>query len=287
MKASTKANLYLLFIAAIWGATFPLIRNAIAHIDPILFVFLRFGIAALLMLPLVWRSLREVSLFLLFECLLYGVITAFAYITQTIGLETINSAQSAFITTIYVILVPFLGVLFKLGKLSVVDVICSLICLTGIYILTGADFELNTGEWWTLIGAILFAIQIVYLQRISLQTKNYQLLTFYQLLFTTPAAFVFSYGSSYQSLTNINVIIGLIFCAIIATIVVFSIQTKYQKYTTPAKAALIFALEPVFASIFGFIINGEKLTSAIIYGGLLILTSITLPAIISFIKKLH
>jgi len=287
MKASTKANLYLLFIAAIWGTTFPLIRNAIAHIDPTLFVFLRFSIAALLMLPLVWHSLRETSLFLLLECLLYGVLTAFAYITQTIGLETISSAQSAFITTIYVILVPFLGVLFKLGKLSLTDVICSLICLTGVYILTGADLKLSAGEWWTVISAILFAIQIVYLQRLSLKTQNYKLLTFYQMLLTIPAAFVFSYGSSYQPLANINVIIGLIFCAIAATIVVFLIQTKYQKYTTPAKAALIFALEPVFASISGFIINGEKLNQEIIYGGLLILVSITLPAIISFMKKLH
>lgn len=287
MKITTKANLYLLLISAIWGMTFPLIRNAVAAIDPYLFVFLRFLLAALVMLPLVFRQVNKTYPSLLKHAAIFGLLNAVTYTSQTIGLQTISSATSAFITAIYVVIVPFLAPVFKIGKVRGLDVLCSLICLLGIYVLTGADMKLSVGEWWTVLAAGVFAVQIAYMQRLSAQIKEYQLLTFYQLLFTVPPIFLFTLHADYQAVAHGDVLIGLVFCAVLATAVVYLLQTKYQKFTTASKASLIFASEPIFAGIFGYFVNGEMVTKNILWGGLLILLSLIVPSLISFLRKLY
>lgn len=287
MQLSTKANLYLLLIAAIWGTTFPLIRNAVAEINPSLFVFVRFVLAALIILPMIWRQLNKTTTTLLLNSFIFGLLNCVSYSAQTTGLQTVSSATSAFITAVYVVLVPFLAPIFKAGKLQAIDIVSSLVCLLGVYVLTGADMELNKGVWWTLLSAVGFAFQIAYMQRLSVQIKNYRLLTFYQLLFTVPPVFLFTRGADYHPLVQTDVVIGLVFCAVFATAVVYLVQTKYQKFTTASKAALIFALEPVFAAILGYLINGETITKNIAFGGLLILFSLVIPTLIELFKKLR
>lgn len=285
MQQTTTANLYLILTSAIWGITFPLIRNAVAEIDPNLFVVCRFTFAALIFLPFVIKLLKNTPQKLLLNCIVIGSLNAIAYISQTIGLQTIDSSRSAFITGFSVILIPFLAPLFKVGSIKVLDILCSLICLVGLYILTGADFKLETGEAWTLLAAIAFALQLTYIQRMSTQLHNVKLVTFYQILFTVPLALFFSWHTKINNLFHLDVIIGLLFCAVFATIIVFFIQLKYQKFVTATRTALIFSLEPVFATIFGLIINGEKLTKHSIFGGLIILISILLPTFIVIFKK--
>jgi drug/metabolite transporter (DMT)-like permease len=287
MQQTTKANLYLFLISAIWGMTFPLIRNALTEINPYLFVFFRFLLAALVMLPIVWKELTKTRKDLIIHSIIFGLLNAVTYTSQTIGLQTIDSASSAFITAIYVVLVPFLAPLFKTGKLHYIDIVSSLICLFGIYVLTGADMQLDVGETWTLLAAGVFAVQITYMQRLSAKFKEYKLLTFYQLLFTTPPIFLFTLDTKYQTALHMDVIIGLVFCAIFATTLVYSLQTKYQKFTTANKASLIFATEPIFAALFGYLVNGELLTKNIILGGVLILVSLIVPISIEGLKKMR
>jgi drug/metabolite transporter (DMT)-like permease len=285
MKLSTKANLYLLLITVIWGATFPIIRNALVHVNPSLFVAVRFAIAALFMLPIIWKSLKNTSGTLLLQSFLFGLSNGVGYITQTIGLQTTSSSRAAFITGFSVVLVPFMAPFFRLGRIQPTDILYSLICLTGLYFLTGAQFALITrGDIWLFMCAIAFAIQISYMQKLSVKISDYRLLTFYQLLFTVPMAFAFSVNSNYQTLLYPSVIFALLFCAYVATMLVYLIQTKYQQFTTAPKAALIFALEPVFASIFGFIINHEPITMHTLLGGSLILLSLCIPSL-KWLKK--
>lgn len=285
MHPTTRANLYLILATAIWGVTFPLIRNAVTQIDPNLFVTVRFALATIILLPFVLKILKDTPLKLFLNCIVIGLLNAVAYISQTIGLETINSSQSAFITGLCVILIPFLAPLFKVGSIRSIDILCSAICLLGLYILTGADLKIDTGEQWTLLSAVAFALQITYIQRMSAQLHNTKLVTFYQILFTVPLALLFSWHTDIHNLIHPDVMISILFCSILATIIVFFIQLKYQKFTTAAKTALIFSLEPVFASIFGLIINGEKLTQHVVIGGLIILFSIVLPTFVVLLRK--
>lgn len=280
MKPSTIANLYLLLVTAMWGMTFPLIHNAVAQVDPFLFVFIRFALGAALLLPLVWGALKGSHWRFICGSMVLGIINSGAYLAQTIGLQTIDASRAAFLTGLCVVLIPLLTPFFKLGRPNLLDFICSFICLAGLYILTGADLHAITrGDEWVLLAAILFAITISYLQYLSLKHKNHRALAFFLILFTAPLPMFFFWHANFHALLLPSVLVGVLFCTICATSLALYLQTKYQKFTTAPKAAIIYSLEPVFASIFGFLLNGEVITWHTVVGGIVMLFSLMLPAL--------
>jgi drug/metabolite transporter (DMT)-like permease len=282
MKLSSKANLYLVLATLMWGITFPLTRNALTEVDPFVFVSLRFALATLVLLPSVWILFHKTTRSILRGSLIIGVLNAGAYLCQTIGLETVHSARAAFITGASVILVPFLAPLFKLEKPSRLDLLCSAIGFTGLYVLMDVKhLYIEHGDLWVFLGAICFSLQITYLQRINQLIGDYQLLAFYQLLFTVPFVLLFTKGHSFSAALQPQALIGILFCAVFATSLAYYLQNKYQKFTSAPKAALIFALEPVFASFFGVLINHEMLAKTTWVGGSLLLLSLILPAVVN------
>lgn len=286
MNPSTKATIALLLVTAIWGATFPLIHNAVAHVTPNLFVGVRFLLSALFLIPLVKSALKKTNKRLLLHGIFLGMTYSAAIVAQTTGLQTVPSSRAAFITGLSVVLVPLLTPLFKLGKLHRLDIVCSLICLVGLYVLTGANLSgLSKGDLWVFVCAILFAINISYLQRVALQLKNYHAIAFYMILFAAPLPLAFSIGTDIKTLLYPNALFGLLFCAFAATSVALFLQTKYQPYTTASKAAIIYSLEPIFASLFAFFINREPITLPTIIGGVIILFSLMLPALLQVWRK--
>jgi drug/metabolite transporter (DMT)-like permease len=286
MKLSSKANLYLMLATLMWGITFPVTRNALTEIDPFVFVSLRFVVATLVLLPMVGCLVYKTTRPMLLGSLIIGVLNAAAYLCQTIGLETVSSARAAFITGSSVIFVPFIAPLFKLDKPTSLDFLCALLGFLGLYILTGLrHFHLSTGDIWIFFGAVSFSFQITYLQRLTQTIQNYKLLAFYQLLFTVPFVSLLARGHNFSAVFDTKALIGILFCAIFATSLAYYLQNKYQKFTSAPKAALIFALEPVFASVFGFLINGELLSTLTVLGGLLILFSLSLPSLASMLRE--
>lgn len=286
MKLSSKANLYLALATLMWGITFPVTRNALTEVDPFVFVSLRFTVATLVLLPMVYSLFYKTTKPILLGSFIIGMLNAVAYLCQTIGLETVSSARAAFITGSSVIFVPFLAPLFKLDKPGILDFVCALLGFTGLYVLTDIrHFHLSSGDLWIFLGAISFSFQITYLQRLTQAIQDYKLLAFYQLFFTVPFVLVLTKGHDFSTIFQAKAMIGILFCAIFATSLAYYLQNKYQKFTSAPKAALIFALEPVFASLFGFFINHELLPRATIYGGLLLLLSLVLPSLASIVRQ--
>lgn len=286
MKLSSKANLYLVLATLMWGITFPITRNALTEVDPFVFVSLRFTIATLVLLPMVYALFYRTTKPILLGSFIIGMLNAVAYLCQTIGLQTVSSARAAFITGSSVIFVPFIAPLFKLDKPSRSDFICALLGFGGLYVLTGmGQFHPSRGDLWVFLGAVSFSFQITYLQRLTQTIKDYKLLAFYQLFFTIPFVSLLTKGHDFSSIFQPAAMFGILFCAIFATSLAYYLQNKYQKFTSAPKAALIFALEPVFASLFGFLINHELISKTTIYGGLLLLFSLVLPGLVSIVRQ--
>ncbi|WP_423064129.1 DMT family transporter [Candidiatus Paracoxiella cheracis] len=272
MQKSNNAIIALIGVTVIWGLTFPLIKNAVVDIDPSAFVALRMLMATLVMLPFVIHRFHKTTVFMLLGGLVVGVLSSAIYITQSIGLETTSSANSAFITASSVILVPFLSPLFGTGRPRFIDIVVALITLLGIFILTGASLShLTVGDYWTLGCALTYTLFIITLQRITQKSLDLFLLVFYQILFAVPIPLAVSFYKHAHFVLNESVIVAVLFCSIFATCFTFYIQNAFQKYTTVTKAALIYTFEPVFASIFAVYINGERITHYTEIGGLLVL----------------
>lgn len=274
-----KAEVALLFVAIFWGLTFPLIRNAVVEISPFHFVFLRFFIASILMIP--WVVLNPAVRKSILSCFPWGFLLGFlcwiSYLSQTIGLQSVPSARAAFITGLNVILVPILAPLFFRESSRARDYLAALVALSGLYLMTDpVGGGVKVGDFWILLCAMVYSIYILLLQKAQKKHNlNSEALTFVQVLGVTFfSLFTFPLGSGEILSMGRNVWIGIGFCSLFATVGSFWLQTKFQPQTTPQKAAVIFSSEPVFAALFGLMILGETLDGRAMGGAGLILGAI-------------
>lgn len=282
MKKSVIANLSLLFVAFIWGVTFVLVQNAISFLEPFSFNGVRFFIAAILLWTWLLLFKREQLSAMNRKLLLSGIFIGFwlflGYALQTIGLLYTTSSKAGFITGLSVVLVPFLALIILRQLPTGQAIFGVLVATVGLYLLTMTDSTpLNIGDGFVFFCAIGFALHIVFTGKYS---EKYPTLLLTVIQISTVA--VLSISSAFlvedwqqavqpEIIFTPDVFVALMITALFATALAFVIQTNFQKYTTPTRVALIFATEPVFAAVTGFIWAGDRLSSSALFGCLLIL----------------
>jgi drug/metabolite transporter (DMT)-like permease len=281
MRKSTFADLSLLFVAFIWGTTFVLVQNAISTMEPFAFNGFRFFIAFVILFICLLLFQKHQLHFLSKKMVISGVLLGFwlflGYATQTLGLLYTTSSKAGFITGLSVVLVPLFSFLLLKQKPSLPAVIGVSIATVGLFLLTMTDIAaLNIGDFFVLICAFGFAMHIIFTGKFSEQ--------FPTLLLTTIQIFTVSILSIISSvifedfngmiklsiISSQSVIIALFVTSVFATALAFFAQTSFQKYTTPTRVALIFAMEPVFAAAAGYYWASERLSSSAIMGCLFI-----------------
>jgi drug/metabolite transporter (DMT)-like permease len=267
-----QADGWLLVVVLIWGSTFVIVKNSLASVGPFVFIASRFWIAAGVLL-VGWLLRRSrVSGELVRDGVITGLLLWFGFVTQTIGLSTTEASKAAFITGLNVVLVPlFAGVLLRQPPTRAAVLGVGL-ATVGLAVMTlDVSLGLAVGDAWVLACAVGFALHIV---AISHYVPRYPALAFtlVQLLtvasLSTVAALVLERGAL---VPPANTLPAVLYMGLVATAVVFGLQTWAQRYTTATHTALIFALEPVFAAIFAMLVANEVLEAREWIGGGLIL----------------
>jgi len=280
----------LLFITVIWGATFVIIKTALQDISPMLFVTIRFLLASLILFPFLKKIIKETDRTALTGGLILGLFYFLGFSTQTAGLQYTSATKSAFITGSFVIFIPFCQVIIEKkipGKGSIIGI---LLVITGLLFLSskgesllqvfyelGSNF--NFGDFLTLLCAVFYAAYIVYLDSIS-KKHAYLPLVFIQITLTgilgAGALFIFSAAGIENIKFNFNghILFTFLYTSILATVIASTLQTKFQKYTTPSKAGIIISFEPIFSSLFAFIILHETISFFGFIGCILIFTGL-------------
>ncbi|EKD55373.1 MAG: transporter, drug/metabolite exporter family [uncultured bacterium] len=274
--SSHKALLLLLIVPLLWGLTFPAIKIAAPYISAEYFVVLRSLLAAVTLLPFTYFKLTTLSKRRVVDGLVLGALNGATLVCQTIGLKYLDPASSAFITGIGVIMVPFLLPLFNLGKPRLLNIFCSLMCLLGLHILTGALYPENLkGIFWTVGCATFYAIFVVYLQKINPRKEEVSALAFYQVIGTILLASVLALPQPMHIVFNQETCLSLFFCGC-TTSVVLILQTRYQKFVAAPQVILIYSLEALFAAFFSYLMIGEVFSLRFMIGGIVMLGSILL-----------
>ncbi|MFS0863312.1 DMT family transporter [Fredinandcohnia sp. 179-A 10B2 NHS] len=298
MQKTFIADISLLFVALIWGSTFVLVQNAISFLEPMTFNGVRFFIAGLFLfiwLILFYREqLKAIDKKLLLSGFIMGVWLFGGFALQTMGLLYTTSSKAGFITGLSVVLVPIFSLLLLKQKPKFNGIFGVIIATVGLYLLTMADsFTINQGDLLVFFCAISFALHIVF-------TGKYTSL-FPTLLLTVTQIFTVAFLSiisallfedwstafSLQVLLTSEVLIALIVTSLFATAIAFLLQTRFQKFTTPTRVALIFAMEPVFAAITGYYFAAERLTYFAIIGCLFIFIGMILAELPSKKTRHH
>ncbi|MGG6431829.1 DMT family transporter [Anoxybacillus sp. D401a] len=278
-----KADISLLFVAFVWGATFVVVQNAIAFLPPLLFNGVRFAMASILLWIWVFIFERKpLDKQLIRAGFILGIWLCLGYTLQTIGLLYTTSSKAGFITGLNVVLVPFLSFMILKQKPSLNAVIGSVLAACGLYFLTvSGDMSMNKGDLFVFLCAIAFALHIV---STSIYAKKFSvvLLTIVQVQTVSIVCFICSYLFEDWSVIPLSTFLkfdvwmALLITALFATTIAFFIQTHFQQYASPTRVALIFALEPVFAALTAYIWNDERLQQAALFGASLILLGMIL-----------
>lgn len=269
------------------GIFLPSYPNALNSINPYLFIFLRFSLAALIMLPFIQKEFKTSPMPWIKIGLVLGLLNTGIYTFETLSLKYTSVSKSAFIMGSNVIIVPFLTYILRISQLTLLEILSAIFFLLGLYILTGSHFDnFNYGDMLAIFGAVAIAISITYLQHITRDDFNPILLTFFQLIFTCPIPLLFFLAKpSMPMMLSSHVILAICFCGIFATTLPLLGQIKFQKYTTASQTASIFALEPIFACLFAYVFYKDHLSLDIILGGAIMLLSTLLPALIKYLKE--
>ncbi|MBM7590055.1 DMT family transporter [Brevibacillus fulvus] len=276
------ADTTLLLIAFVWGATFLVVQNAIAHLPPNTFNAVRFSLATLVLLAVVLifsrEQLRRFSRSVWSAGFILGFLLCLSYGLQTVGLLYTSSSKAGFITGLSVVLVPLFSYLFLREKLKSVALLGALAAAGGLYLLTAQQsLVLNSGDLLVFGCAICFGLQIVFTGKFAKQLPALPLaivqLGTVALLSWLYACCFEQWQSAFAAKTMLQpqVAWGLLITAIPGTALAFLGQTALQKFTTSTRVALIFTMEPVFAALTAYVWINERLAVPQLWGCALIL----------------
>ena len=271
----SKAEVVLVFITMLWGGTFLLVHNVMSVSGPLFFVGLRFAAAALFVGVVSARALPGLTFTELKAGMLIGVTIMLGYGLQTMGLQTISSSQSAFITALYVPFVPLLQWLVLGRRPGLMPSIGICLAFAGLMLLAGPEggsLHFSEGEMVTLVSAVAIAGEIMLMSRYAGQV-DVRRVTVVQLATASVLAFLMIVPTQ-ERIPDFSWLLLVSAVGLGAMSAVIQVAMNWaQKSVSPTRATLIYAGEPVWAGIVGRI-AGERLPGVALLGGLLIVIAV-------------
>ena len=270
----------LLLMTAAWGSTFFMIKDVVTRIPVTDLLAVRFGIAGVALILVAGRQLtmsRRTVVHGVALGLLYGI----AQILQTFGLAHTSASVSGFITGLYVVATPVLGALILRSRITPTIWVATGLATVGLGVLSLNGFALGYGETLTFCSALIYAGHIIAMGRLS-EPGTAMSLSVVQLVVISAVCSVAALwptpGSSFgiQLPASGRDWLFVLYLAVIAGALTMVLQTWAQARIEPARAAVIMAMEPVWAAGFAVALGGERVTVRMVIGGVAILSAMYL-----------
>lgn len=292
-----QADLALALAGLIWGFGFVAQKTALDHIGPLTFVASRYLISALFVLPFVLRekgfqrlktgmNQKNASRILL----LCGCFTG-AVLLQQYGLKVAAVTHAAFITCLYVVMVPFLARIFHRRKLTPSILGASLLSILGVWLLSGgkvADigFDFYNGDGLILLCTFGFAAQVIIIGRLAKRLTLPFALSFIQYLAVGIAGLVAALLFENNTIENLqSAIWPILYAGIASGGIAYTLQTVAQQHTPASEAAIIMSSEALFGGIGGIWLLHEKITLPGIIGCCAIIGAIVLVELAPLLQR--
>lgn len=265
----------LLLVTLVWGTTFPLLKSAAADLGGVEISAFRFIVAAVCMSPFLLRAPKRAWI----DGALLGVLALVSYVAQAYGLQFISSNRSAFLTSLNVLMVPLLGLAFG-GRITWTVIASGAMACMGIGLMSWEGGGNLAGDAATIVCALAYALYVIVLsQRSSRHEATHLAAT--QIVVMAVLGTAWMLMQSPDSLTTLTARAAphattLIYLGAVATAGMLFLQAVGQRRVAAEKAALIFAMEPVFAALFGWMWLGELLGWRGVVGGTFVISALVL-----------
>lgn len=262
-----RADLLMLLTAMIWGSGFVAQRLGMDAVGPFLYTSLRFTLGTLALLPLVlWLGRRKTtskpvpfSRGLLLGGLTMGLALSLGINLQQVGLLFTSVTNSGFITGLYVIVVPLLGLL--IGQHTNLGTwLGAGLAVAGMFLLSVGDgFQVASGDWIQLAGAFVWGIHVLL---VGFFATRHDPLRLSLIQFATCAIVSLVLAITFEEI-HLDAIIAagpaVLYGGLFAVAIGYTLQVVAQQHAIASHAAIIFSLEAVFAAIAGTLMLGEAL----------------------------
>ncbi len=286
------ADLALVAITLIWGATFVLVKEALRSTSTLVFLALRFAIATIA-LAFAFRGRYSSSLKGRSRELKGGVVAGLClfagFVFQTFGLRYTTPSKSAFVTGLCIVLVPLLASFvyrIRPGPSEILGIGAATVGM-GLMTLEGPSLSIATGDVLTAICAAAFALHILVVGHYS-AGASFEALSLIQIATAgLLAAASCGWAEPPRLVWSAGLVAALLVTGLLATALAFSVQAWAQQRTTATRTALIFALEPVFAWMTSYLVFGEVLAARATAGAVLILAGILMVELKPIARRRH
>ena len=286
-----KADAALLGNTIIWGASFVIVKEALAGVSPILFLALRFSLATLVLLAIFHRrsGAKPVSRREFHAGMLVGALLFLGFLLQTIGLQFTTPPKSAFLTGMTSVAVPLVAAVVYRIRPQRSELLGLLTATAGMSLMTleGPIGSMNRGDVLTLGCAVAYAGHIVTLGHFS-EKMSFEALSVIQVGTAAALALaLFWWAEPAHIAWRSNVVAAILVTGLLCTAWAFTVQAWAQQHTSSARTALIFTLEPVFAWLTSYFFVGEGLSARAAGGAALILGGVLLVETKPLNPRLH
>ena len=290
MKSKLRGTAFLLLATIIWGSAFVSQSIGMDHIGPFTFQAVRSFLAVLILIPVILLfdiSQGQGKLFVkkwtdarLWKAgILCGIPLFLACNLQQVGLVDTDAGKSGFLTAMYIVIVPVIGFFLK-KKTTIMVPISIALAVVGLYCLSCVGVtKINTGDLLTLGCALMFAVQITFVDIFADGTDVLRLNTIQSLVCAVLSGIVviFTETPTWQGI--LNCWLPLAHTGILSMGIAYSLQILGQQNLEPAIASLLMSLESVFAVLFGAWLLGESMTIWETIGCVLLFSAVILSQI--------
>lgn len=288
-----KGNLMLLLTAFIWGVSFIAQSKGVEEISAVAFNGIRSILGGLVLLPVIYiidsgkrkhnQPVEPINKTLVWGGIACGIILCLASTIQTIGLKYTSPGKGGFITALYMVIVPIIG-LFTGKKLRPILIAAVLVAVCGLYLMCiSTDISINKGDVLIFICAFLFAAHILVIDKVSPLVDGVKL-SCIQFFVCGIINVIWMFAFEEPQLKPIlNSWIPIAYAGVCSCGIAYTLQIVGQKYTDPTSASILMSLESLFATLanvilvaMGWNLTGGQLTVREVIGCILMFAAIML-----------
>jgi drug/metabolite transporter (DMT)-like permease len=289
MKA-WQADLAIIGVAAIWGMSFIFTRWGLNDCSPALFLLTRFALALVVSLVLFGHHLKGLSRKTARQGITLGLFMGGGYLLQNYSVNFTDVSRAAFIAALTLPAIPVMSFILFREKIKINNLAGIILALIGLYFLLDPNLTgLKIGDGIAFLSVPLWALYLIYINIYTEGSEEPHLTTrllILQFIGAIPLVLLFSlifesgllpplHPDLVKGLTlSKHFWVGLIYCAILASICIVFIQTACQKYTSPVQAMLCFQFEPITATIGAYFLLNEAIGLKAVIGAAIIILGV-------------
>lgn len=271
-------------VTAVWGSTFFMTKDVVDLISVPDYLGVRFAIAAVVMCVVFAGRIRALDAVARRRSVLLGVVYGIAQLLQTQGLATIDASVSGFVTGMYVVLTPVLGLLLFRHRPPAATWWAVLLATLGLGFLSLRGYSMSLGVVLTLASSVFYALHIVLLGRWSRSSQTLGMSAVQMVAIAGCCGLAALPGGVELPPTPISWV-AVLYLAIIAGAVALVLQTWAQAHMPAPRVAIVMTTEPVFATLFAVWFGGESLTLRIVVGGTLVLAAMAIVELVPYLSS--